>query len=258
MASIGAGLLLTGIIATFLSVKSLALLAAGPLARTWNDAKEHKNAPLALLQEALGNNKLYAKARRTFARRKHDDALQAAAPEAIRLLCISLESGSSLALALRYAANNCSEPLASELKRAVWDLEAGQSFNKALEGLRQRTGGTEFAYLAVAMEIQHQSGGSLAPILDNVASLLKQSSELKEELRTKTEQGRLSSRIVAVMPFLLLAVLSVFSPGYLSTFFSSPLGFCLLILALALELIGIVLVRRCLAIDFTLDFEEAV
>lgn len=87
--------------------------------------------------------------------RKRVEALEQGMPEVLRLLCTALESGSSLVMALRYAADNCSEPLAGELKRTVWDLEAGQGFDEALEKLRQRTGGSEFAYLAVAMEIQH-------------------------------------------------------------------------------------------------------
>ena len=161
-------------------------------------------------------------------------------------------------MALRYAADNCDDPLAGELKRTVWDLEAGQGFDEALENLRARTGGSEFAYLAVAMEIQHQSGSSLTNILENVSTLLQQSAELKEELRTKTAQGRLSSRIVALVPFVLLGILSIFSPGYLVEFLSSPLGICLFALAMLLEVAGVLLVRRALAIDFTVDLEGAV
>lgn len=179
-------------------------------------------------------------------------------PELLRLLCIALDSGSSLVMALRYAADNCDEPLAGELKRTVWDLESGQGFDEALEKLRGRTGGSEFAYLAVAMEIQHQSGGSLTTILQNVSTLLQQAAELKGDLRTKTAQGRLSSRIVALMPFALLGILSVFSPGYLTGFLASPLGICLFALAMLLEATGILLVRRALAIDFTVDLEEMV
>lgn len=176
-------------------------------------------------------------------------------PEVLRLLCTALESGASLTMALRYAADNCDEPLASELKRTVWDLEAGQGFDEAIENLRGRTGGAEFSYLAICMEIQHSSGGSLREILNSTAEMLKQSAELKEDLRTKTTQGRLSSKIVALMPFALLAILSLFSPGYLSVFFESALGILLFVLALVLEAAGVMLVWRALKIDFSVDLE---
>lgn len=257
MGAIGAVLLLGSLIATFACIYRTTLLVmhARPGAKLahvdrrlmFEDAKA-RIASTKLLAPVLG------KARE----KKRIEELQKGMPEVLRLLCIALESGSSLVMALRYAANNCEDPLASELKRTVWDLEAGQGFDEALEKLRARTGGSEFAYLAVAMEIQHQSGGSLANILESVSTLLQQSAELKEDLHTKTTQGRLSSRIVALMPFALLGILSTFSPGYLVEFLSSPLGVCLFALAILLEVVGVLLVRRALAIDFTVDLEEAV
>lgn len=258
MAPISACLLIIGLVATFMSVRRISSLALRGLERSLASKGGREGGLLSAAKDALGNNRLYARATRFHEKRKRKEAIQLAMPEAIRLLCVSLESGSSLENGLRYAASNCPEPLSSELKRAVWDIEAGHSFDSALEDLRHRTDDAEFAFLSVAMEIQHRSGGSLTPILDNLATLLKQSSELKEDLRTKTEQARLSSRIVAIMPFLLLGVLSLLSPGYLSAFFGSALGMCLLVLALAFELLGIILVRRCLAIDFSVDYEEAI
>jgi tight adherence protein B len=172
-------------------------------------------------------------------------------PEALRLLCIALDSGQSLVKALLYAANNCQEPLALELKQAVWDLEAGHGFDEAMENLRSRSGGSEFAYLAVAMEIQHRSGGSLTGVLATVSKALSDSFDMDEELKTKTTQGRLSARIVATMPIILLMILSLFSQNYFGLFFSSSLGILMLIVAIVLEFVGVLFVRRTLAIDFS-------
>jgi len=185
---------------------------------------------------------------RTFDRRRAD-ALRACMPEALRLLSSALSAGGSLVHALRYAAEHCDEPLAGELQRAVWDLEAGKSFSEAMESLRKRTGGSEFAYLAVAMDIQHVSGGSLGSAIEAVSESLQQTADLADELRTKTTQGRLSAKIVSAMPLILLVVLSLFSGNYVSEFFSSPVGVVMFVFALLLELLGILLVRRSLAID---------
>lgn len=191
------------------------------------------------------------KAYRAFLGRKRARELQRSMPEALRLLNMSLNAGNSVTQALRFAAESCPEPLASELQRAVWDLEAGKGFDAAMAGLRSRTGGSEFAYLAVALEIQHKSGGSLGEVLASVQDSLRQAAKLDEELRTKTTQGRLSARIVAVMPVVLLAVLSLFSGNYLEGFFASPLGVALFALAIVLECAGVLLVRRTLALDLS-------
>lgn len=170
-------------------------------------------------------------------------------PEAIRFLCIALDSGSSLIQAFKYAAQNCNNPLAHELQNTVWDLEAGQSFDEAMQKLKARCKSSEFAYLAAAMEIQHCSGGSMSIILQSVSESLQQSTALEQKLATKTAQARLSARIVAIMPFALLVLLIIFSPGYMGMFFSSALGILMLVCAFCLEFAGLFLIRRFMTID---------
>jgi Flp pilus assembly protein TadB len=186
---------------------------------------------------------------RHYANSKYAKKLRDEMPEALRLLCIALDSGNSLVQAFKYAAENCNEPLSRELKRAVWDLEAGLGFDEAMEHLRTRCGSSEFAYLAAAMEIQHSSGGSMSSILQSVSASLQQSIEMEQKLDAKTAQARLSSKIVAIMPFALLGILMIFSPGYLGMFFSSALGILMFVCALGLEAIGIILIRRFLNLD---------
>ena len=72
---------------------------------------------------------------------------------------------------------------------------------------------------------------------------------LRRSLRVQTAQAKLSARVVAIMPFLLVAAFSLASPDFLSPFFASPLGIGLLTLAIVMQVAGIILVRRALAVD---------
>ena len=188
---------------------------------------------------------------------KRRQQLRSAMPEALRSLCMALDAGNSLVRALEHAADSCSEPMAGELKRAVWDLDAGQGFDEAMEHLRTRTGGSEFAYLAVAMEIQHRTGGSMNEVLQSVSQSLQQAAQLEEELRTKTTQARLSARVVAVMPLALLAIITLLSPGYFAQFFSNAFGVVMFCMAVLLECVGVLLVRHMLSVDLGGGMQEA-
>lgn len=183
--------------------------------------------------------------------RRRQEALRACMPDMLRLFSNALQAGSSLSRALEYASENCDEPLAHELKKTVWDLKSGQGFDEAMKKLRERTGGQEFSYLAVAMEIQHQAGGSLGGVLATVSTSLQKASELEDKLQTQTAQGRLSARVVSFMPLVVLVVLAAVSPGYLADFFATPLGIVMLVFACMLEVVGVLLVRRVLAVDLS-------
>lgn len=256
MGTLSALILVGALIASFCCARAIAYLITTRIASGRLQVLVPEQRAAAHLKTAVSRFGMISRCIEEHENRKRTERLEQGMPEALRLLSIALESGSSLVMALRYAAENCDEPLATELKRTVWDLEAGQGFDEALEKLRERTQGAEFAFLSIAMEIQHQAGGSLTNILESVSSMLQQSAELKDELRTKTSQGRLSSRIVTVMPFALLGILLLFSPDYLTSFLGSPIGICLFALALLLEVVGVLFVKRALSIDFAVDLEE--
>lgn len=203
----------------------------------------------AKLGDALGRIPRIRRLMLSIRGERYRQELRSSLPQAVRLLCISLDSGSSLQKSLEYAAKNSSGAVSKELGRAVYGLQAGRSFDEVMEELRERTGGGEFACLAVAMEIQHRCGGTLSQILESVSQMLQQSSDLEEELVTKTTQAQLSARVVALMPLVVMALLTLVSPGYLGQFFESSLGVLLLVLAVILELVGVVLVKRTLAVD---------
>lgn len=250
MAPFSAVLLVIALVATGVAAYRI----AGIFTHLWGNSRalvEKGRGLLARMRElAMGSTRL-SRALASARKRRHLRELKQGMPEALRLLSIALDAGTSLVKALEYAADNCSEPLAGELKRTVWDLQAGQGLDEALQGLRARTGGSEFAYLSAAMEIQHRSGGSLGEVLASVSDSLRQSAELEEELRTKTTQGRLSARIVAWMPLALAALITVLSPGYFGAFVSSPLGVALLVTAMLLETAGVLLVKKALAVDLS-------
>jgi tight adherence protein B len=162
-------------------------------------------------------------------------------------MCFS--AGYSLEQALTQTAQESPEPLAFELRKTASDMQAGCSVTEALQLLELRTQLPDLRFVSAALEIQHQTGGSLRDILDSAAQSVNDSFELHRSLEVQTAQARMSARVVSIMPIALVALLSLCMDGYLASFFSSFAGFALLVIAAAMEIVGIVLIRKILAID---------
>ena len=62
-------------------------------------------------------------------------------------------------------------------------------------------------------------------------------------------QARLSAQVVSIMPFFLLALLSLISPGFLNPFFADAQGVAVLALAISMQVAGVLMVRRMLAVE---------
>ena len=73
--------------------------------------------------------------------------------------------------------------------------------------------------------------------------------ELERSLHVQTAQARLSARIVSVMPFVLVALFSLVSEGFLEPFFNSAAGVALLLVALSMQAAGVLAVRRMLRVE---------
>ena len=108
---------------------------------------------------------------------------------------------------------------------------------------------SELAFVAVALDVQHQAGGSMRQVLEAARETVEGELALRRALRVQTAQARLSARVVTVIPFALVAVFSLVSKGFLDPFLQSPLGLGLLGLACAMEVAGVLAVRRMLNVE---------
>lgn len=83
-------------------------------------------------------------------------------------------------------------------------------------------------------------------ILESSTHAIKSDLALKRSLKTQTAQAKLSAQVITLMPFGLLAIFSLVSPGFLDPFFESFGGIALFGAAVVMQVAGVVLVRRML------------
>ncbi len=180
-------------------------------------------------------------------RERGAEELRDATPEALRSLGACFQAGLSLLQTFRQVGGEIDGALGASFHRAAHVLETGGTVPEALAGLKEGAS-AEMAFVAVALDIQHTSGGSMRQVLDAAGDSVASEMELRRSMRVQTAQAKLSARIVSVMPFALIAVFSLTTEDFLEPFFSSVAGMGLLALAVALQVSGIVLVRRVLTV----------
>ncbi|HBT94663.1 MAG TPA: hypothetical protein DEB24_00415 [Coriobacteriia bacterium] len=169
-------------------------------------------------------------------------------PDAIRSLGICFSSGFSLRQAFEQVAGETEEPLGGELKRTAYDIGAGKSVQEALSALEFRTRVEDFKFVVIALEVQHRTGGSLRDLLENAADAVVAGMDLRRQLQVQTAQARLSAKVVTLLPLVLVGILSLTMEGYLASFFSGVEGFTLLLIAVVMEVSGILVIRRILGL----------
>lgn len=179
------------------------------------------------------------------------EALREAVPDALRSMSVCFQSGLSLLQTLQQTSSETKEPLSSLFEQAAHRLEVGRGADEALSVLRGPASVPELAFVAVALDVQHQAGGSMKRVLDAARDSVESQIELRRSLRVQTAQAKLSARVVSVMPFVLIALFSLVSEGFLEPFFKSAPGLAVLAVALGMQAAGIAMVRRMLNVEVT-------
>lgn len=174
------------------------------------------------------------------------EAVREAVPQALESMQACFSAGLTLHQTFQQTARAVTGPLSSVFAQAAHVLETGGGASRALMALKEEPRCAELAFIAVALDVQHQTGGSMRRVLEAAFETVEGELALQRSLRVHTAQAKLSAQIVVAMPFLLVAAFSLASPGFIAPFFASASGIGLFILAVSMEIAGIVLVRRAL------------
>ena len=128
-------------------------------------------------------------------------AVREAVPDALRAMGVCFQSGLSLLQTFQQVAKETQPPLQALFLRASHLLQTGRTASEALSVFRSGPLVSELAFVAVALDVQHQTGGSIGQVLESARETVESELDLERSLRVQTAQARLSARIVSVMPF---------------------------------------------------------
>lgn len=172
------------------------------------------------------------------ARKKRISRFSLQLPDAIDVIVRGVRSGYPFTVALGLVAKEMPDPIGTEFGMTSDEINFGLGINAALDNLYRRVGQEDLLFFIMASKIQGETGGSLAEILSRLSSLLRQRIKLDLKVRAITAEGRLSALFLSAMPFFLIAVVSLISPGYYGDVINHPLLVPGIILGLVLLFTG--------------------
>lgn len=183
------------------------------------------------------------------AKERREAAFREEIPDVIRSLIVCFGAGMTLHQAAEHVASEFEGPTKAMFEELARILEMGGSTGEALLRLKDGALSDELAFVAVALDVQHKSGGGVVPILESAKEAAQEEMDLRRSMRVQTAQARLSARIVTIMPFVLVALFSLMSEGFLEPFFESAAGLAMLCVALIMQAAGVIAVRQMLKVS---------
>ncbi|WP_342235662.1 type II secretion system F family protein [Inquilinus sp. OTU3971] len=167
--------------------------------------------------------------------------------DAVRQL---LMVGNSTQQALLKAAEHASPALLRYLQPMIRRINNGAPIPEAVSWLAGRLEVPELYMLATAIETNFRFGGRLSAVLANLVQILRDRARVGRELKAATAEIRFSAIILGLMPIIAAAMIGMVKPSYVLFFLEAEQGPRLAAIAVGLQLLGILIMRRIMRLEF--------
>ncbi|WP_167852628.1 type II secretion system F family protein [Pseudotabrizicola sediminis] len=171
-------------------------------------------------------------------------ALVAQLPEALDLMARGLTVGHPLNATIASVASDMKDPVATEFGVMIDQISYGDDLVDAVMDLAERTGLEDARYLAVAVAIQHGTGGNLARVLDTLAKVIRDRMAMRRRIKAISAEGRLTSIFLSCLPLVILGATSITAPGYYVDVSGDPLFRPFAIVVAVLVVANFLIMRR--------------
>ncbi|MCM8797118.1 MAG: type II secretion system F family protein [Candidatus Omnitrophica bacterium] len=164
--------------------------------------------------------------------------------DTIIMLSSALKSGMSLLQAMESVVEDMPPPIAQELGLIVRENKMGITFEESLERFNNRVNIPEVRMLVNAILVAKETGGDLTKVLSRLSVTIRDNQKIKEKIATLTLQGKIQGLVMSILPFVFTAVTHSFNHEHFNIMFETQLGRTLLLLAAALMITGIFLIKK--------------
>jgi tight adherence protein B len=175
---------------------------------------------------------------------KRRQKMQEQFPVALDIFIRGLRSGHPVSAALDLLTKEMEDPLGSELGLVLDEVAYGADLRDALQSMADRWGLEDIQMFVVSLSVQNETGGNLAEILTNLASVIRERARMYMKVRALSSEGRMTALVLTALPVMTISGLFLLNPSFYLDVAQDPIfvpGFLGLVLV---YFIGLFSIRR--------------
>jgi tight adherence protein B len=165
-------------------------------------------------------------------------------PDVFELISQALRAGHSLASGISLVGEQMPDPSGTEFGRVFHEQNLGIRVEEALRNMADRVESLDVRFFVTAVQIQRQTGGDLAEVLDKIGAVIRDRINLLGQVRALTAEGRMSGYVLLALPILVFFVELQINPKYASVLIYDDTGRLMLFAAIVLQVMGFAMIKK--------------
>ncbi len=176
--------------------------------------------------------------------KKHHEKLENDLLESVVIMNNAFKVGASPEQAIKVVSEEMNDTMGLEYKQMYSEIKFGLSINDAFTRFSERLNLKEAEYVAASLEILNNTGGDVIKIFDSIEKNLFDQRKIKNEYKALTGSPKMISNFLFCLPLMFVLVILIINQDYFSPLIKSGIGIFLIIIALALYILYIVIIRK--------------
>jgi tight adherence protein B len=108
----------------------------------------------------------------------------------------------------------------------------------------------EVNFFNIVLLIQQKTGGNLSETLFNLSTVLRSRKMLKEKVKALSSEARASAMIIGSLPFIVMGLVYMVRPDYMTLLFVTTAGNIILLCAGVMMSLGIFIMNKMVNFKF--------
>ena len=134
---------------------------------------------------------------------------------------------------------------------ALWGVsERSRTLGEAVNKLPERVPVPEASFFAIVVGIQQRAGGNLSETLGNLSRVLRERRKMVGKITAMSMEAKASAAIIGALPIIVMGLVYLTSPKYISLLFTDPMGNLILGASAIWMMTGIFVMKRMINFDF--------
>lgn len=168
--------------------------------------------------------------------------------DAMTILSNGVKAGLSVTQAMDRVVKNLPNPVSQEFRLVLSQNQLGQTIEDALTELAERIPRPDVQMFVTSVNILKETGGNMAETFQTITFTIRERQKVEKKIEALTAQGIMQGIIISCIPFILMVVFFFVDPNYIMPLFTTTLGIIALMIVLALQIIGGLMIRKVVTI----------
>ena len=171
-------------------------------------------------------------------------------PDSVDIIVRGIKAGLPLIDSMKVIVNDAPEPIRSEFRQILEVQMIGMPLGEACAKLYDRIPLAEANFFAIVVSIQQKAGGNLSEALGNLSRVLRDRKKMKAKITAMSMEAKASAAIIGSLPVLVMLVVYLTSPDYISLLWTEQLGRFMLMGCAVWMSFGLLVMRKMINFDF--------